>query len=76
MAGELLRAKNACGQKGDWSSWRPRHVRDLENTFAAIMATSTRPTGDPANANEAGDDEPPPKNPPVQASESRMTENH
>lgn len=44
LASELLREKSACADKGTWTDWRPRHVRDLTNTFVAIMSTSMKPT--------------------------------
>jgi hypothetical protein len=54
LAGELLREKGACESKGNWTDWRPRHVRDLTNTFVAIMGASAKPTA----AAEDGQDAP------------------
>ena len=61
LAGELLRARNPCKDKGSSTDWRPQHVRDLTNTFVTIMAASMNPastaTDGPNPANERDDND-------------------
>jgi hypothetical protein len=61
LAGEVLRAQNPCEDKGSWNDWRPRHVRDLTNSFVAIMIASMNATAAPNSPDDRPDPAPAPK---------------
>ena len=57
LASEVLRERDPCGEKGTWTEWRPRHMRDLTHRFSTIMATSARPVTNSAEDGPEPSDE-------------------
>jgi hypothetical protein len=43
LASGIAREKHACDGKGEWTSWRARHIRELTNSFITIMGTTAKP---------------------------------
>jgi hypothetical protein len=43
LAAGITREKHACDAKAAWTDWRATHIRDLANSFVAVMSATARP---------------------------------